>query len=295
MIKKGIFGAVVLMLLAGLALQLALRDNPAEEVNGERLRFERNDQQLAVYQLGPADGPVVVLLASFARSVSDFNTLAETLAEAGFHTVRIEARGIGGSTLPDANPLLFDYADDLAFVLESLKVSVPVALVGHAFGNRVARAFAARYPERVSKLLLLAAGDSPPPPETRNAILTVMISIFPDSWRMKALQRAFFAPGSTPPASWLRGWYPRAGLAQAYATANSPKAQWVTAGPETPIVILQPEHDAAAAEGAQRLQQQLPDRVTVVPLAAAGHAILPEKPAEVAQFVLKHLKRENTL
>ncbi|WP_372810143.1 alpha/beta fold hydrolase [Litorivivens sp.] len=292
MIKKLLLGALALVLIAGLLVQLSLRDNPAVAANGERLLMTRSGQSLEVYRHGPPQGPVVVLLASFARSVSDFNALAQSLADAGFQTIRLEARGVGGSSLPESGPLLFDYAEDLAFVLDSLSHAEPVALVGHAFGNRVARAFAARYPERVSQLVLLAAGDSAPPPETRNAIFTVMLSIMPEGRREEALKQAFFAPGATPPDAWMRGWYPRAGLAQAYATANTPKAQWVHAGSDTPISILQPEHDAAAQEGGHKLKQQLPDRVAVVALAGAGHAILPEQPEQVAQFVLAQLERE---
>lgn len=291
MIKQGLLIALVLTLLAGLTLHLALRDTPAVAANGERLVFTRNDQQLIAYQLGPSKGPVVVLLASFARSVSDFNALSQTLANAGYNTVRVEAQGIGGSDLANGRPLLFDYAEDVALVLDSLNLTSPVVMVGHAFGNRVARAFAARYPERVSQLLLLAAGDSAPPPETRNAIFTAMLSIVPQKQRLAALQQAFFAPGNRAPESWSRGWYPRAGLAQAHATANTPNAEWVSAGSMTPIAILQPDHDAAAAEGAKKLQQMLPTRVTVELLPAAGHAILPEQPERVARFVLTHLNR----
>jgi hypothetical protein len=37
----------------------------------------------------------------------------------------------------------------------------------------------------------------------------------------------------------LSGWYSRAGLAQAYATANTPSSQWSSGG-DAPMLILQP-------------------------------------------------------
>lgn len=293
MTKKLLLAGGLSLLSVGLLVLLALRDTPGIAPTGDHVNVQRDDQTLSAYRLGPSNGPVVVLVASFARSVADFNTLAQTLAEAGFQTLRVEARGIGGSSLANTRPLLFDYADDLAFVLDQLDMQAPVAVVGHAFGNRVARTLAARHPMRVKQLILLAAGDDAPPPDTRNDIFTVMTGLLPDVWRKPALQRAFFAPNNTAPQSWLQGWHPRAGLAQAHATANTPKAAWISAGNQVPVTVVQPQHDAAAARGAEVLSRLIPQRVDVVHLPNAGHAILPEQPNRVAEIVLNTLTQES--
>ncbi|GAA5852045.1 hypothetical protein JCM9279_005041 [Rhodotorula babjevae] len=50
-----------------------------------------------------------------------------------------------------------DLAEDLGAVLESVGVDRVRALVGHSLGGMVACAFAARYPDKVDKLVLLGA------------------------------------------------------------------------------------------------------------------------------------------
>ena len=61
-----------------------------------------------------------------------------------------------------------------------------------------------------------------------------------------SVRQAFFAPANTAPDYWLSGWYPKAGLAQGYATANTPSSEW-NGGGSAPMLILQPEHDAVRA------------------------------------------------
>ncbi len=286
---KRIWIGIVLALSALLLVAtLALRDNPARPALGETRYTDINGVQLQYVVGGPADGPLLVLLPSYARSASDFNELRQQLHSAGYRSLSPQARGIGGSELPSMQPSLFDYADDLAAILDAEGEQRPLVLVGHAYGNRVARAFASRYPHRVDSLVLLAAGDSAPPPETRNQIMTVLLQIWPQSWRQQALQAAFFAPDSEAPDYWLSGWHPRAGLAQGFATANTPADTW-TAGGEAPMLVLQPVFDAAAASGAAALKARFPERVQVVELPGAGHAALPEQPALIRSLLLTYL------
>ena len=230
------------------------------------------------------------MLASYARSGSDFNELVERVNGAGYRTLVLQARGIDGTELPGYDVTLFDYADDLAAVLDQEALSSPVVLIGHAFGNRIARSFASRYPARVCSLVLLAAGDSGPPTDVRNDIFRLLLSSLPDSIRSGALQRAFFASDNRAPDYWMTGWYPRAGLAQARATASTPLDQW-SGGGNAPMLVVQPDQDAAAPDGAEKIKRLYPDRVTIVSLGNAGHAILPEQPEEIARIVLGHLNR----
>jgi pimeloyl-ACP methyl ester carboxylesterase len=288
MIRNLLLGLLATVVVAVTLAALALRDNPARSAIGETRVADNRGAQIRYVVSGPAGAPLVPLLASFARSASDFNELVLALNAGGYRTLALQARGVEGSDLPSMRPSLFDYAGDLAAALDAERVTGRVVLVGHAYGNRIARAFASRYPQRVDSLILLAAGDSAPPPETRDAIMTVLLQVWPEASRRHALQKAFFANGNAAPDYWLSGWYPRAGLAQAHATANTPSSQWNSGG-DVPMLILQPLHDAAAAEGAQVLLQRFPQRVRVIDLIGAGHAILPEQPLRVRDIVLQHL------
>ncbi|MDG2051844.1 MAG: alpha/beta fold hydrolase [Myxococcota bacterium] len=88
-------------------------------------------------------------MPSFGRSVSDFNELAIGLSEAGHRTIAWQPRGIDGSTLPSGEIDLLDSAGDVLAVLDAELLERSI-LVGHAYGNRVARAFASVYPDRVA-------------------------------------------------------------------------------------------------------------------------------------------------
>ena len=288
MIKK--FALVILgtAIFIGISSAVILLDNPARPVVGQPLLADNQGIDVRYYISGPDNAEVVVLLASYARSGSDFNELVDRVNRAGYRALILQARGIDGTGLPRYNVTLFDYADDLAAVLNQEKLRTPVTLVGHAFGNRIARAFASRYPARVRSLILLAAGDSGPPADVRNDIFKILVRCLPDSIRSGALHRAFFAPDNNAPNYWMSGWYPRAGLAQGKATASTPLAQWSSGG-TAPMLVVQPAQDAAAPDGAEKLKQLYPDRVTIVVLENSGHAILPEQPEEVSQIVLGHL------
>ncbi len=288
MIKK--FALVILgtAIIISILSAVILLDNPARPVVGQPLLAVNQGIYVRYYISGPDNAEVVVLLASYARSGSDFNELVGRVNRAGYRTLVLQARGIDGTGLPRYSITLFDYADDLAAVLNQEELRAPVTLVGHAFGNRIARAFASRYPERVRSLILLAAGDGGPPADVRNDIFKILVRCLPDSIRSGALHRAFFAPENSAPNYWMSGWYPRAGLAQGRATASTPLAQWSSGG-TAPMLVVQPGRDAAAPRGAEKLKQLYPGRVKVVNLENAGHAILPEQPEEIARIVLGQL------
>lgn len=287
-----VIGLVLVVVFAGIGF-LALRDTPGRELAGELKTVASGEAQIE-YSVSDPTTPfprsrTVVLIPSYARSASDFNELIRVLDENGYRSLAMQPRGVGGSTLPALDPTLATYAEDLAAILEAEKQSVPVVVIGHAYGNRVARAFATAHPERVLSLILLAAGgESPTPPETGAAISKAVFAVFPDSVRRRAIAEAFFARGNAVPDLWMRGWYPMAAIGQAHATTASPVRSWADAG-GVPMLILEPAEDAAASGAGERIRTRFPDRVRVEIVDAAGHAILNERPDEVAARILAEL------
>lgn len=210
-------------LLLALLVALALRERPARDALGERRRAQGKAGVIEYFAHGC--GPTMVLLASFARSGSDFNELAAALGSAGYRTLAVQSRGVGGSTLGRYGATLHDFARDVVAVLQAEQVSEPVAIVGHAFGNRVARTVATDFPDRVDRLVLLSGGgEVPPPTDVSRAIQTGLFGFWSARARRAAIARAFFARGNKVPPSWEYGWYPWAGLVQAHATAVTPFA-----------------------------------------------------------------------
>ncbi|MBP1715444.1 MAG: alpha/beta hydrolase, partial [Deltaproteobacteria bacterium] len=99
-----------------------------------------------------------------------------------------------------------ELAEDTAAVIENLK-GQPAVVVGHAFGNRVARMLATQRPELVRAVVLLAAGGKAPmDPSIRDSLGKCLDLALPEAERLEHVRRAFFAPGHDPSV-----WRPMAG------------------------------------------------------------------------------------
>lgn len=238
------------------------------------------DVRIAVVTCG--SGPVIVLLPSLGRDVEDFFPIAPLLAARGYRVVMPSPRGMGDSTGPLAGITLHDFADDIAAVIAH-EGPRPALVAGHAFGNWVARNTAIDHPDRVAGVAVLAAAHKDFPRELRVHIDGAMDVSLERDLRLAHLRAAFFSAGGDP-SPWLDGWYPDVARAQRAASAATPVAGWWKAG-SVPVLDVQAANDPfAPASGAHLLREELgEDRVTVRVVGPAGHALLPDQPAAVAQ------------
>lgn len=237
------------------------------------------------------EGAPVVLLPSLGRGTNDFDDLGTRLAGAGYGVIRPQPRGIGASSGPLSDITLHDLAADIAAVIDAVGRG-PAVVIGHAFGNRIARTLAGDRPELVRGVVLLAAGGvAPLPPEIQQALAQSFNGFQPDARRIEAIARAFFAPGNDA-GVWRYGWHAEVGYAQAAANHATPAEAW-SAGGGVPMLVLQGEHDAVAppAHG-DDLQRRYGERIQVVTLAGAGHALLPEQPEAIATSILDWLAQQ---
>ena len=249
----------------------------------------RGDARLEV--LAQGKGPTIVLLPSLGRGATDFDDIAERVAGAGFRVLRPEPRGIGQSTGPWQGIKLEDLAADVAAVIEH-DSSGPAFVVGHAFGNRVARTLATLRPEVVRGVGLVAAnvGRNPSPPDVRAAIRMSADTDAPDDARIKAMQFVFFAPGSDARV-WLKGWHPQVLAAQRIAGDLTPRELDYDAG-RAPVLYIQPSHDPLAhVEDAEEYKKALGDRVTVVVIPNSAHAVIVEQPAAVSDALISYARK----
>ena len=105
--------------------------------------------------------------------------------------------------------------------------------------------------------------------------------------RLAALQFAFFAPGNDPRA-WLTGWYPDVQAAQRAAGDRTSREEDFAAG-TAPILYLQPSHDPLAhVEDARSYRERFGDRVTVVMIERASHAVVAEQPHAVSAALIAY-------
>ena len=100
-------------------------------------------------------GPAVLLLHGYGETGDMWAPLAAQLVRD--HTVIVpDLRGLGLSSQPAGGYDKKTQAQDMAGVLDSLKID-KVDLVTHDIGNMVGYAFAAQYPDRVRKFVIIDA------------------------------------------------------------------------------------------------------------------------------------------
>lgn len=233
-------------------------------------------------------GKTIVMLPSWARGAADFDDMRVRLVRAGFRVVAPNPRGIDGSSGPLENWGMAEQADDVAAAIRATSAS-PVVLLGHAYGNRVARAVASRYPQLVCDLILVASGGKiAPAKDVLQAVSDGADPAVPRGERLRAIAKAHFAPGHDP-SPWADGWHVEVGRAQQASVVKDEAATWWNAG-KTPIFLIQPRKDAAAPPAnAELLKREHPERVDLVYLEDSGHAAFPEQPEKLQQLIAKRM------
>jgi pimeloyl-ACP methyl ester carboxylesterase len=233
---------------------------------------------------GPDKADALVLLPSSSRDSEDFDEISELFAAEGFLVLRPQPRGMCASTGPMEGLTLHDYARDVAVAIERLAGGKAFVL-GHAFGQWVGRCVAADHPKLVRGMILAAAAAKSANPALRDELAKCVDTSLPDAVRLAALRVAFFAPGHDP-ASWLGNWHPVAAKSQRAASAATAQGDWWGAG-SAPVLDIQAEFDPwRPADTRDGIRNDLgADRVTVVVIPDASHALIPEQPAALVRVV----------
>lgn len=280
------FGTLsIILALSGAAPAFAADAGPVEH----RL-VDRGNVKIEV--LAQGKGPSIVILPSLGRSGEDYAVVSRMLAEDGFRVLRPQPRGIGQSVGPMEGLNTHDLAADVAAAIETEKAA-PAVVVGHAFGNFVARQIAADRPDLVRGVVVAAAsaGKVPPGstekpigPEMRKAIDGPSDPSLSEEQRLAYLKIAFFAPGHDA-SVWLDGWSVPVHHMESHAREHTPVDDYFAAG-IAPILDLQAESDPVAPRRfAGVLKSMLGDRVTIVVISDASHALIPEQPAAVSKAI----------
>ena len=215
------------------------------------------------------------------------------LATRGLQAVSINMRGVAGSRGSLDGTTLHDLAGDVAGVIEAIGCG-PAHLVGHAFGNRIARCLAVDQPPLVRSVSLLVAGGliGPSPPigaHFRNAKQAKMNG----SDCVTVLGARWLSPASDPRILERVECWPVIFMAHLATSRNVPLEYWWSAG-TAPLLVIQGLDDEAAPPGnGHALREQFGERVQLVDLPHAGHFLLLEQPEAVARAVSEFLGANN--
>jgi pimeloyl-ACP methyl ester carboxylesterase len=116
-------------------------------------KIQVNNIMLAYERFG--NGTPLMLIHGYPLDHTTWNEVVSLLKN-DFDLILPDLRGFGQSTTVEIPYTISDMADDLAGLLDHLKIE-KIALAGHSMGGYVALAFAKKYPQRVSGLVLVSS------------------------------------------------------------------------------------------------------------------------------------------
>ena len=115
------------------------------------------------YELGGNEpNAVVVLIHGFSVPYFIYDPTFKFLTESGFRVVRYDLFGRGFSDRPAARYDIDLFVNQLAGLLDALRVTRPVNLIGLSLGGIIASTLAVHQPERVNKLVLIDPAGARP-------------------------------------------------------------------------------------------------------------------------------------
>jgi non-heme chloroperoxidase len=124
---------------------------PLELPDGaERSVSTADGARLAVWEMGDASEPPIVLAHGWTADRRVWASVARDLVGGGRHVVVYDQRGHGRSTLGGDGTTLEALADDLLAVLDDLDAHDAV-VVGHSMGGMTAQLFAITHPDAVAR------------------------------------------------------------------------------------------------------------------------------------------------
>ena len=244
-----------------------------------------DDGEVRIETYVDGGGPALVVLPSYGRDGGeDFDAFTALVVKAGWRVLRPQPRGVAGSRGPMVGVDFPAMAADVARVIERLAGGRAVVL-GHAFGNFVARVLATEHSGLVSAVVLAAASASKVADDVNETPFIAGDPTRPEPERLAALRKAFFAPGHDPRA-WLSGWYPKTlSMQRAVVEATAPKKYW-SCGEAPLLEIIARDDPFKPLPYWRELSDQLGERVTTASIDDAAHALFPGQPARVAEAVL---------
>ena len=265
-------------------------------------RIADNDGVRIAYESRPVpDGPWTVLVHGLGYPRQGWGPLVDALA-GKLSLVLIDNRGIGGSDVPEGPYDAQMMAGDVAAVLDDLGLET-AHVVGTSLGGMIAQELAITRPERVDRLVLLAAtpgGDAAVPiPETTQALLAEAPQLEP----LEALQRLVanaFGPDADPAlveqivrmrtdtAQSMDGWQAQAAAGTTYDGGGRESA--ITA----PTLLVHGTHDVVVdPANSSLLDERIPDS-RLIWIEHGGHLVFWEQPERIARLIIDHLTGDDT-
>ncbi|MFV0388199.1 MAG: alpha/beta fold hydrolase [Pyrinomonadaceae bacterium] len=235
----------------------------------------------------------IVLLPGGSLNINYLKGLSESLVGAEYMVILVNSRGAGKSSDFMTDEItLHDLANDVANVIERIDKG-KVVVVGHAFGNRVARMLVADHPELVCKVVLLATGGKVTPSQEAQKALAVAFSNTSTTEEYLDAMKVMVGNPKDEEIAWNAikdSRAPNSGPIQTVASKNTDINDWWAPKSEIPFLALQGTKDIIAPpENTKLLKQDLGAQLAVVEIEGAGHLMCVTKPDLTSNEIKKFL------
>lgn len=152
----------ILLLAALIAAPFAVEHYRAEMNDGRRGsapgQFIELSQGVTHFHFsGPKEGPLIVCVHGLTTPSFVWRQLTKGLTALGFRVLVYDLFGRGFSDRPDGPQDKAFFNQQLDDLLSELAIDSPFHLIGYSMGGAIAAGFAAAYPTRVRRLVLLAS------------------------------------------------------------------------------------------------------------------------------------------
>ena len=254
---------------------------------------------------GAPTAPPVILLHGITGHARTWDTLAEALAPQ-WRVLALDQRGHGDSdSAPDGDYTTGAMADDLAAFADALGYR-RFTLLGLSMGGRVAMDFAGAHPDRVERLVIVDIAPEIHPPgmaRIRTMIANAPETIESEEWAVETAMaanpradvgelrhRVKHALKRTPDGALTWKYARDVREMMRRGTRRDPLELWERLTHITcpTLLVRGAESDVLSPELAQRVVAALPDG-RLVEVAAAGHTVPGDRPAEFVEVVRRFL------
>ena len=163
--ELAVWSVPIILSLLGPAGTAAAAGCPS--IDGPKCRVELpTGIDMAYLEVGPADGPAVILVHGLTDSSRSWSTTMDALhrTDPGLHILAVDQRGHGASSMPPAAECaaapercfrMADFAADLEAFMAAQGIA-RATLAGHSLGTFVVQDVALTHPELVERAVLVA-------------------------------------------------------------------------------------------------------------------------------------------